>query len=406
LLASSTEENSTIFTSWRDDNYGGDTNEDGLSSGETEDWKGLYFKDSFNSKLKNIIIKYTGGFLNPHIPSQYGYWSYLSAIHINEGNVAIKNATITESVTRGIWLENSSSTLDNIIISGTNNSHSTENAVALFISGGAPIVQNSFFSNNETGIKIKDSEVVVKNCTFLNNSIGIKIDSGTSEIRNNTFENNGLVSYISLSASPIFSENFAQTLNNGINGIFVGQGETKMTTSTWYGDLPYVIKNNLSIPFGATLFLQPKTVIKIGSKIFINISGRILAQSTTSQPIIITSIKDDGYGGDTNNDGIFPVPEIDITKDWWALRFYSSTSLFDGVIIRYGGQSFKERFGAVDIDPENHLSIQNSIFENNSCAMTYTNMNCEVIVPEIEELIAEKNVIFRYNDHNTHPQCY
>jgi len=50
-----------VFTSWQDDTYGGDNNDDGASTGEPGDWDGIiYNTSSSGGSLTNCLVRYAG----------------------------------------------------------------------------------------------------------------------------------------------------------------------------------------------------------------------------------------------------------------------------------------------------------------------------------------------------------
>jgi subtilisin family serine protease len=64
--------------------------------------------------------------------------------------------------------------------------------------------------------------------------------------------------------------------------------ETKsgtLTTQTWTSDKTYLINNNISIPAGNTLTIQPGTVIKFNGNYSLSVRGTLIADGTASQPI-------------------------------------------------------------------------------------------------------------------------
>ena len=65
----------------------------------------------------------------------------------------------------------------------------------------------------------------------------------------------------------------------------------------------YIVSNNVTVASGATLTLQPGTVIKFNTGCSLTVNGTLDAQGTRAAPIVFTSLKDDEHGGDTNGDG-------------------------------------------------------------------------------------------------------
>ncbi len=97
----------------------------------------------------------------------------------------------------------------------------------------------------------------------------------------------------------------------------------------------YHVPFSITVPTGATLTIQPGAIVKLGASATFNVNGALLAGGTNGQSTIITSIKDDSAGGDTNGDG----PSSGAPGDWTYMRFSSSaaTSVLQSVTVRYGG---------------------------------------------------------------------
>jgi hypothetical protein len=102
---------------------------------------------------------------------------------------------------------------------------------------------------------------------------------------------------------------------------------------------PYVITNTLTIPVGSSLLVEPGVVVKMGGNgnFFVYVYGALNVNGTSNEPTVITSIKDDTTGGDTNADGSATSP---IGGDWLPFYFIGgSHGSFDNTEIRYGGRS-------------------------------------------------------------------
>ncbi len=97
----------------------------------------------------------------------------------------------------------------------------------------------------------------------------------------------------------------------------------------------YCVSGILTIASGGTLTIPPGTVLKMDSGASISVSngGTIKAIGSRSAPIVITSIKDDTYNGDTNGDGGKTYPAY---NDWKYITV-SGTVNFKYVSIYYGG---------------------------------------------------------------------
>lgn len=106
--------------------------------------------------------------------------------------------------------------------------------------------------------------------------------------------------------------------------------------TTWtLTNSPYVIASDLNIPIGITLTIEPGSIIKMGSGAAINVSGTLMMGSPTETAnVVMTSIKDDSVGGDTNGDGTLTTPQ---SGDYLGIIVSSGELTINHAILRYGG---------------------------------------------------------------------
>ncbi len=134
---------------------------------------------------------------------------------------------------------------------------------------------------------------------------------------------------------------------------------------TWYGGKIYVIKA-WDFYVNNTLTIQPGTIIKFhpteGPDLTLGGSGTIIAQGTSSDPIIFTSYKDDLSGGDTNKDGSATQPA---KEDWGAVNTNGlNGSIFEYCHFFYGGSSTYTY--TLAIEAGSRATVRNCLFVNNN----------------------------------------
>ncbi|TEB10867.1 RHS repeat-associated core domain-containing protein [Pelotomaculum propionicicum] len=102
--------------------------------------------------------------------------------------------------------------------------------------------------------------------------------------------------------------------------------------------------------------ISPGTIFKVKSGITIFVNGALNANGADINPVVFTSIKDDTYGGDTNNDGTATTPQ---PGNWNVINLAASSKIdFNYVTIRYGNTAIS-RIGA---NPE--ISVSNCDISN------------------------------------------
>src|SRR5262249_38409271 len=129
------------------------------------------------------------------------------------------------------------------------------------------------------------------------------------------------------------------------------------------------VSDGLTVKTNATLTINPGVVIKLNSvtQSFWIDGGAISAIGTPSEKIILTSIKDDSRGGDTNNNGNADPPA---SGNWGGIYAKASAlqSTFQYCEFRYGGNADYYNFngnyktGTIVAD-NNDLTVDNSVIQ-------------------------------------------
>jgi len=130
-------------------------------------------------------------------------------------------------------------------------------------------------------------------------------------------------------------------------------------SETWYAGV-YHVTGDLTVASGATLTLMPGVILKFdpGCQLTVNSGATLNAKGNNVQPIVFTSVKDDSYGGDTNEDE----NETEAAAgDWIGLWVYGLADM-EHCILQYAGPS-NER-GLLQVS-------SNGIANLNSCTLAH-----------------------------------
>ncbi len=246
LVADASESKPIIFTSYKDDAHGGDTNGDGTgTSPAAGDWRAIRVEGVNNaSKFDNCLFFYGGG--------QPGDYSH--TIELGDGSAAqITNCTFAHNKGGGTTVLDFKGVID------------------AYSAGSGTLISDNVFYDNEVPLQI-----------------------------NGRFD---------MDDSNIFHNPQNTTQANTYNGIFFNGYRDIEGQRTWSEtEVPFVIFDySLDIPSGNTLTLSGNVIVKFAGSIGINYEGDNLLNYNASG-VYFTSFKDDARGGDTNGDGALTTP--------------------------------------------------------------------------------------------------
>jgi len=292
IIADGTATLPIIFTSWHDDEYGGDTNGNGSITEPTRgDWDDIDIQGDYNDSSFNYCEFYYGG----------GY---------TDDNVVYLDPNTEVSITNCVFAHN----------------HGEEGALNAHEAGSETVIQNNIFYDNTWPLNIN----VIYN----------------------------------LDDTNIFHDPESRSVENDHNGILVEGDDFEGQINWTESEVPFVLlEGEYLIPAGVSLTLSPGVVLKLGSGTDLWINGTIDANGTLSDPVTITSIKDDSVIGDTNNDDDITEPN---PGDWHYIMIQgiNNSSSFDFTEFHYGG-GYASTY-TICLDNDTAVNISSCVFKNNT----------------------------------------
>ncbi|MCF7835499.1 MAG: lamin tail domain-containing protein [Candidatus Marinimicrobia bacterium] len=363
ILTQGTSGEPVVFTSFFDDDYGGDMNGDGVSSsGYPGAWFGVTVdaSASFGSSFENAIFSYGGKYYNGGLYSR-------ALLSLEGPTVNVTNCVFEESKVYGMKITNSNSQISNNIFRNNNfvNDPAGMNS-SLYVIGGSNVIYNNTFESNARGLYLADS---------------------VSDVSSNIFTGNGSEAIYSLGKLGSFSgNNGSDNFLNGIN--LVGNlTDAGGNYSLLQNSLPYCLTDGAStVVASSTLTVESGVVVK-GDKVM-NVNGRLVVSGQDYDDILFTSLYDDSDGNDATNDGVAGVPQAgqfkgiavsaggELEARGFTMRYAGSTSgggqdfagiVLDGAVADISDALFYDNYphGIRAVDSES-VVIDNAKFENHN----------------------------------------
>ena len=381
LTAVGTAGNEITFTSYRDDSVGGDTNGDGPSAGQRNDWNRIEFTSTvltFLTSLEHVVVRYGGS-------------GNIANVYINRTNVTVASSEIRESGWYGIYVNNASPTISDSVISDN-----TFEGIFLTSTGSAQILGNTI-ERNRNGIYANSGSTtptIADNTIRLNTDRGVFFaqTSGAPRLSGNTITDNLRPARLPVSALPDPSDGNV-LVPNGINVL-------ELRGNTQSGDLQvsvlapaagperllayHLVSGTWVVGNTATLTVDPGVVLKFTSSRELRVDGTLSAVGTASDPVVFTSLSDDAHGGDSNLDGASTAPG---NGNWRGINFNSAdASTLSHVKVLYGGQSSRANLYVVSTPS---LTVSDAVVANSGHLGIY--VQSSIVGVTDSEIVANSN---------------
>jgi parallel beta-helix repeat protein len=293
-------------------------------TGNTNPWCALTFSStSTNSILEYVIVDHAGTTASS-CPANSAY-----PIFVDGSSVTFKNSFITTGAgLRKMYLKNSNSLIDGSTFSGA--SFNADSA-SVYISGGAPTIQNSTFSSNSIGI-YNQGNPTISNNTFTGNTYPVRLNVISAALSGNT------------------------ATGNTYNGTFLD--DAGIQNITLQADtMPYIM-NSFTVQAGKTLTLQAGVVIKFvktsnDPPAELVVEGTLLANGTSESKVVFTV--------------------LDSTPNWKGVRFQAgSAGSLQNAGVEYGGAEING--GAISVENTATLQLQGVAIRNSVTSGLKTNV--------------------------------
>lgn len=264
--------------------------------------------ESINSVLSYVDFQY-GGYYQTGI-----YDPIMPLVVVNESAVSFNNCRFMDSQTRALDLINSSSEVrDSFFVRNAIEALRTYGSSTAIIAGN--VFANTEFKGAAISVTYQARPVVTANSfTGFQKAVLVK------------------------SAYPELSD--LGMVDNSYNGIFIDENSEVLEDTVWRSEFVYLVQPGLGIGTGATLTIEAGTVVKLWNSSNANlwVNGSLVVDGHSSSTLInFTSIKDDAFGGDSNNDGSATSPDSTV-GEWHSIVLApGSNSVIKYANFHYGG---------------------------------------------------------------------
>ena len=312
LAVQGTAQSPVVFTSWRDDTYGGDSNGDGGASLPSPgDWQGISVNNNGQATLSYALVRY----------ASTGVQGWTSYNNVSEAiAVALDNSIVEKTSGTGVYLydydptkRSSLSVVSKLTVRESNGYGLQVQGYTSYVTVTNSTVSGNGMNGSGHGIYLENTQVAsINGSTFTNNGdSGLYVNAENAKVTGNSFSGNGKAqAWVAVNGTLELSGNTA----SGTQRPFWLGGTVDSNLVLDTGMPLYGFSNSLTVKAGRSLTIQPGVVVKSNGGL--TVQGVLAVQGTAQSPVVFTSWRDDTYGGDSNGDGGASLPS---PGDWQGI---------------------------------------------------------------------------------------
>ncbi len=289
-----------------------------------------------------------------------------TGLNVEKGTATLNSTDITNCTANGIYL-NQSSVLN--MTGGTISNITNSTSVGIYAYEGTANLSNINVNSSNVGLLLSSastlSNVYLSGSTITNCVFPIRYDGPSN---------------LSLTGTNSLTGNTNNYININFNSLGSRMTLPSIVYPVVFGTSGFTINNT------GRLSLGNGNILKFRENTAFSVYGKLIANSTST--LVLTSIKDDSYGGDNNADGSASTPAA---SNWSGLIIYDSSidtaCILNNFLIRYASSGLtvnganptlnnielNNNFFGLNIGYDASINLNNTNINNNNHAIYYSN---------------------------------
>jgi parallel beta-helix repeat protein len=321
-----------VFTSIRDDSYGGDTNGNGASSGSAGAWPQIFFRNASSGHLEQTVVRYAG--------------SSGSSVRTDRAALEILHGWVREGSGTGVLVTGGSADIEDSTIETHTQDGVDLRRVSTTVLGGPYALRRNTIRGAHNGIDLDFVPAVIEGNTITGNSdYGVFYQHpvfNAPQLSQNTITGNRVALAVPLSALPDETNTVGPNTERYLGvqgGNSAGAQRIPVLGKGQPGEVrTYLVCNaSAGVSYGTSLSIDAGVVLKFCFGTGLSANGELHAEGTAAEPVVFTSQYDGSDGWD------FTGPDsLAANGSWTGISIFdgfdqTQPSLLRHVRVSYGG---------------------------------------------------------------------
>ena len=353
-----------VFTSFYDDEYGGDMNGDGICAPENasstaicprqDAWAGIMINEtSTSSSLDYMRLRYGGS----HGGNPRG------SLHVFSVSPEITNSVFENTYTYGLYLVDSNSKISGSVF--------RNNTIGRYASG--------FPLGAAGGIYVSGGAADITNSEFINNAVGIQAYGLAGNIKGNTFSGNTNkgIEFAGAMRGEISGNVALHPTPNNLGDMVIISGNISApekgewaTSTLLYNPMPYYVNSSLRVLAKSALEIKEGVEVKSsfnGSASYFTVEGNLTIEGTSERPVVFSANAATTTVSQESWDGLKFMNDSRVKISWAEFRDARTALTYKKSPINLSNVTFRNNKLAISADRDSVVeTIKNVLFDRNT----------------------------------------